>query len=485
MRFLRRSLTGVFLLSLTAGLLVLAAVMVFDAIEAARSDAPADRDTQERVFAARLVAVAPETVAPVLTTYGEIRSRRTLELRAGTGGTVVELAPEVEEGGFVERGQLVARIDPADAQAAVDLARADLAEAEAERREAARALELSREDLAAAEAQAALRNRALERQRDLGERGVGTAATTETAELAAAAADQAVVARRQALAEAEARIARSATGLDRRRIALAEAGRTLDETEIRAEFSGVLADVAVVEGGLVTQNERLARLIDPDALEVAFRVSTPQYARLLGPDGALVGGPVMASLDVLGVAITGRGTITRESGIVGAGQTGRLIYARLDEAPGFRPGDFVTVAVEEPPLGGVARLPAAAVSGAGTVLALGPEDRLEEAPVEVLRRQGDDVLVAAGALAGREVVAERTPLLGAGIKVRPAREGAASAGETAEMLELSAERRARLVAFVEGSAGMPDAAKARVLAQLREPRVPARVVARIEQRMGG
>ena len=53
------------------------------------------------------------------------------------------------------------------------------------------------------------------------------------------------------------------------------------------------------------------------------------------------------------------------------------------------------------------------------------------------------------------------------------------------MLALSDERRARLVAFVEGNTRMPEDAKARVLARLAEPLVPARMVARIEDRMGG
>ena len=53
------------------------------------------------------------------------------------------------------------------------------------------------------------------------------------------------------------------------------------------------------------------------------------------------------------------------------------------------------------------------------------------------------------------------------------------------MLELTEERRAKLVAFIEGNTGMPAEAKARVLGQLQEPMVPAQVVERIEARMGG
>jgi hypothetical protein len=82
---------------------------------------------------------------------------------------------------------------------------------------------------------------------------------------------------------------------------------------------------------------------------------------------------------------------------------------------------------------------------------------------------------------------QRTPLLGAGIKVRPLRAAAASEvpRRQAEMLELTDDRRARLMAFVEGANEMPDGDKERILAQLSQDRVPARVVQRIEARMGG
>ena len=82
------------------------------------------------------------------------------------------------------------------------------------------------------------------------------------------------MARRQALALAEARIDQAATRLTRAGIALAEAERNLADTTLEAPFDGTLSDTAVVEGGLIAANERLADLIDPDDLEVSFRVST-------------------------------------------------------------------------------------------------------------------------------------------------------------------------------------------------------------------
>ena len=488
MRFLRRSLVGLFLLAVTAGLMAYAGSLVWGALQARWSDEPGERPSRERVFAANVVTVVPETIRPVLSTFGEVRSRRTLELRASAAGEVIWLSPDFEEGGAVETGDLLVRIDPADAQSALDTARADLAEAEADLRDAERALALAADDILAAEDQSRLRANALTRQQDLLDRGVGSTAAVETAELALSSARQALLSRRQAEASAEARVDQIRTALDRRRIALAEAERRLADTEIEAEFTGVLSDVSVVEGGLVSAGENLARLIDPDALEVAFRVSTPQYTRLLTETGRLVGADVTVSIDILGVNLEATGVISRESAAVGEGQTGRLLFARLGDAPGFRPGDFVSVRIQEPPLERVVRLPAAAVDAGGTVLVLGDEDRLEEAPVDVLRREGDDVIVRARGLAGREVVAERTPLLGAGIRVRPIRrnaDGAIQPEPEPEMLSLDPDRRARLVAFVEANQFMPEEAKARVLAQLQEDMVPARVVERIESRMGG
>lgn len=482
MRFLRQTMIGLFLAAAAVGLLALALSMIGGAIQERMADSPGAPPPRERVFAVNLVDAQAQTVTPTLESFGEIQSRRFLELRAADGGRVIDLDPAFEDGGSVTEGQVLVRIDPADAQSAVDRARADLADAEAEERDAARGLTLARDELAAAEDQAVLRERAFQRQRDLAERGVGTAIQTETAELAASSARQSVLSRRQAVAQAEARVDQAKTRLSRAEIALAEARRRLDDTTLAAPFDGTLSDTSVVVGRLVAPNERLADLIDPDDLEVSFRVSTAQYARLLDAGGKLIRGDVTVTLDVAGVDLEAKGKITRASAAAGEGATGRLIFATLSDVAGFKPGDFVTVRVREPDLEDVIRLPASAVNAEGEVLLLGVENRLEAAQVEILRRQGDDVLVR-GPILGRRVVSERSPLLGAGISVKPIERGA-QPPEAPEMLELTEERRARLVAFVEGNKRMPKEAKARVLAKLQEPKVPAQMVARLESRMG-
>ena len=486
MRFLSRSLMGLFLLALTLGLLALGAVSVFKALETRNAGSGRVPESRERVFAANVMAVEFTTLSPVLTAYGEVSSTRELELRAASAGTIIALAPDFEDGAQVQEGDLLVKLDPAEAQAARDSAEASVAESHAALAQAERALEIAREDVVAAQRQADLRAKALERQRSLSERGVGAAATLETSEFAASAADQAVLNRRSALSTAQAQLDSARTALKRSEIALSEAERKLGDTEIRAEFSGRLADVSAVQGGLVSNNEMLGKLIDPNALEVSFRVSTGQFARLTDAQGNLRPLPVTVLLDSAAGAIEAEGTLSRVSAAVEEGVTGRLLFATIAQgARVLRPGDFVTVRLVEPALRNVAEIPAAAVDAQGRVLVLGANDRLEEAPVSVLRRQGDDVIIRADFAPGAEIVTERTPLLGRGIKLRPLRPGQADAPVPADTVKLDAARRAKLLAFVQDNTAMSEQAKQRFLAELRQEEVPRATVEKLESRIGG
>ena len=280
--------------------------------------------------------------------------------------------------------------------------------------------------------------------------------------------------------------------MERQRISVANAERDLADTQITTALTGVLSEVTIVEGGLVTANERVAEVIDPNDLEVAFRLSTAQYARLIDRRGQIRPVPITLSLDVEGLDLQTTGLLVRVGAAVAAGQTGRQVFAKIDNAAGFRPGDFVTVGVEEPELQNVALLPATALGTNGSLFAVTEDERLEELPASLLRRQGDFVIVSADGIDGRSIVSERTPLLGAGVKVRVLNApngdpgGAGRTAQTnADLITLTDERRARLIAFVEGNRRMPAQAKERVLGQLAKPEVPVQVVERIESRMGG
>ena len=577
MRFFSRSLIGLFMIALTLGLLTLGGNTIYTAFQDRWSKEVKKRPARERVFSTDVMIAKLTDIEPTINSFGEIRSNRTLELRAPSGGNVIMLSGSFEEGGIVKKGELLLKIDPADAQSAVDVARADLAEAEVQLTDARGSLQLAKDELSvdvakanlvesevqlaeavgslelaegeviSAQEQLDLKERAYNRQKNLRKRGVVTDSSLEAAELSVSSAKQVLLSRQQAVKKAKLQLEQSGNVVNRRRLNLTDAGlsqreaiqkaklkleqsgntinrrklnltdaqlsrresiqkaklkleqsgnvvsrmklnladaeRLLSDTELYAEFDGRLAEVNVTSGGLVNNNERLAKLIDPNDLEVSFRLSTAQYNFLSEENKLSIGRPVEVALDIMGTDLKVSGTLTRESASVVEGASGRLLFAKLNKPLGLRPGDFVSVSVKEPVLKDVFVMPASAISGNDTILLVNAEDRLEEMKVELLRRQGENIIIRSDALDGKEIVSKATQLLGKGIKIKPIR--AKAAGEEVfsgpEMIELDEERRARLIAAVTANAYIPKNVKKKILKALSKKKVRADMVERLEK----
>ena len=496
MRFLVRGIVGLLLLALTLGFVAIGAFRLMDARDGEDSGRPGS--AQERSFVVNVATLERVTAEPVITAYGEIRSWRTLELRAATAGRVVDLSDSFRDGAAVTADTLLFAIDPAEAQAGLADAEVALLDAQAEVVEAREALIVAEAELAAAETQRTLRGQALARQRDLEQREFAAAVTVEEAELALANAEQTVANRMLAQVSARNRIDRANRTIERAAITRDEAARVLAETRVVAEFDGLLSEVDAAIGRRVSANDRLGTLIDLTALEVAFRVSNTQFARLL-ENGNLRAAPVMASLRLDGTAKEVGGHIERVGATVESGDTGRIAYARLDTSPDtiLRPGDFVTVTIAEPPLDDVAVIPATAADSDGRLLIVNADDRLEEVATTILRRQGD-MLIVGSAPFGARYVTERTPQLGPGIKVRPVDGTEPADGSTAALpspagfsaaggdrITLDEEERRSLIEIVEADSRMPEDRRERLRTLLSQPEVPRGLVERLRLRGAG
>jgi RND family efflux transporter MFP subunit len=299
----------------------------------------------------------------------------------------------------------------------------------------------------------------------------------------------------EAIQKAKLKLEQSRNLINRRKLNLANAERLLADTELYASFDGRLSNVNVTLGGLLNKNERLASLVDPDNLEVSFRVSTSQYKHVIDKGGNLIESPVEVALDVMGDNLKVSGRLIRESASVNEGTSGRLLFAKLTRSTGLRPGDFVSVSVNEPVLKDVIILPASALTSNEEVLVLGDKDRLEELPVNILRRQGDTVIIRASGLEGKEVVAKSTQFLGKGIKIKPLRGQIESKvkvnaelkekSEESDLIELDEGRRARLISAIEANTRIPEGQKKKMLDSLGKKKVSLDLVQRIESRMGG
>ncbi len=479
MRFITRSLMGLMLMMLTLALLALAGNSIVSAFKNKSSSGFGNREARERVFTVEVVKIALGTQFPEIQTFGEVVSGRTLELRAAATGELVQMSDSFREGGLVKQGEILFQTDPANAQSRLLISENELAEAEADLADARRNLTLAKDEITAAENQLSLRKKAMERQDRLRQRGVGTNAAMEIAELATSNAEQALLSKRLSLANALAKIARAETLLGRRQINVDEASRLLADTTVKAEFDGVLSDISVVLGRLVSANEKLGSLIDPTALEIAFRVSNDEFRALAG--GGLQQAEVRVSL---GTDASFSGQIDRVSAAVAQGKTGRELFARVQNAAtlNIQPGDFVSVVVREPALENVAKIPAISASTSGEVLIVGDENRLENATVEILRKSGNDLIVRADDIEGRQLVLARAPQLGEGIRVNPRSPGG-PAIEAKKMVKLDAGRRDKILTALKANKRLPEAVRDRLINQFEKDEVPADALERVESRM--
>lgn len=429
MRFIRASLTGTVVSVLGLAVLVWGVWSLSLALEAAGTVGPRVSVGERAVAVATAVIVHGEDF-PQISTFGRVVSTRGITLASEPGGRAVHVAEAARAGMAVARGSTLLEVDALPQQSSLDRARALLAEAQADHRAASQAVDLAVAELETARAEHALRQTIEERQASLARRGVVPPSALDEAALAVLASGKALTLRTHGLRAAEIALPRAALAVDRARLAVEDAERALAQTVLRAPFDGVLVRFDAAEGDLLKPGEPFGRLIDPTALEVVFSVTEAQFDRLLGASGLPAGRRAWVLPDA-GRSAPWRdedesvpprrlpATVVRAGAVVPEGRTGRELVARLDDPrPSLRPGDFVGIEIDEPVLHGVARVPGSAVTEDGRMLLVGPEDRLVEHRVRILRRDGDG-LVIDGVGDGARYVLTRRRHLGTGVLVAP------------------------------------------------------------------
>ena len=196
-------------------------------------------------------AEAPAPRGSMLDASGYVVARRQATVSSKITGKVVEAT--VEEGQRVEAGEVVARLDDANARAQVALASAQLEQAAASRRAASVDVENA--------------TSIFERNESLYSGGTISAQAFDTAKASYDAARAAVDVATQAVKVAEAN--------------LALARRNLEDTIVRAPFAGVVTVKAAQEGEMVSPvsggggftRTGIGTIVDMDSLEVEVDVS--------------------------------------------------------------------------------------------------------------------------------------------------------------------------------------------------------------------
>ncbi|RMG99645.1 MAG: efflux RND transporter periplasmic adaptor subunit [Deltaproteobacteria bacterium] len=376
----RRSQLVVSVLVLLAG--VAAAVgLVMARPQAAQTEPP------ERAVPVRVIEAHRGPSAVVLDLSGTVEPSRRADLQAEVSGRVVELAPELEPGVRVRKGDLLVRMDDARYRAAVAARRAQLAQAMVQVRE-----EKTQRRIAEQEWKGV----------DLDE-------------------DAAAIALREPHLES------ARAGVASARAQLEAARRDLAATRITAPFDAVVLEKRVEIGEVVGPGVPILSLAGTEAAWVRLFLAADDLRWIRLPRD---GEPGAAVRVVQPDGTERRGEVVHVLGSVERRGRQAQILVRVDRpfdppegaSDGAMPlldGTFVRAFVEGRRLDGVVELPARAVVEGDAVWVVGEGDRLVRKRVKIAFRARNRVLVAEGLEDGDRVVTTPLPTASEGMLVAP------------------------------------------------------------------
>lgn len=351
----------------------------------------------------RVVRVNPAPAQLRVQAQGTVEPRTEGDLVAESAGRIVWESPQLEDGAFFHKGEVLARLEPADYENAAERARASVERADS---------------------QLALAKVTLRRRRSLRSAGASSKAAFDEAHSNAR------------IAEANLRDARAV---------LRQALLDLQRTKIRAPFEGRVRAKHLDVGQYVGPGAKLARVYAVDYAEIRLPIPSEDLAFLdLGwsysegrPTASQTSGKgvppvphgpkVELSGDFAGRHHTWSGRIVRTDGaldphtrMLNAVARVAAPYARGDDPtrPPLSVGLFVTAQIEGRVFEGVYELPRSALRGRDELAVVDAESRIFTRHVEVLRAEGDTAWVSAGLAPGERVCITPVDVLVEGMPVR-------------------------------------------------------------------
>jgi len=335
-------------------------------------------EEKEKVDKTPIVAVESISVAPMtleVNSYGMVKPKYETELVAQVNGEIVELSDVFVRGGFVKAGQLLARIDPSDYQAALIDAQATMATARA-------ALET---ELA---------------QGKVAEREWKLITNTSPTELSL---------RKPQLAQELARVKAAQASVLR-------AERNLERTEIRAPYNAMIDSRNIGLGSFVGVGSKIGHVLGTATAEIRLPVADNQLAFLVKTESTKQG--VNAPVNLIGT-YAGRDTqwqaiIARSEGVIDSKSRMSYLVAEINDpyllnssnnssdVP-LRFGSYVNAKIMGYDISQATLVPRYLVVN-GKVAILDNESKLHYAAIDIVRQQGSHVIVTNGLQDGDQLI---------------------------------------------------------------------------------
>ena len=330
------------------------------------------------------------SAAPMQQAFGTVSAARSADLHFAIDGEVESVDPIMRNGALVRKGQVLAKLDTELLTLSVnDIAVQLLAEN-------ANQIEL--------QTQLTLRQRQYDRVNQMTAASVASEKRLDDAQLALSIAKNSLL--------------QSNSRIEQLKIAKKRAERNLKDAVLNAPFDGVLADVVIGRGQVLSSNTALGRMTDLNSLEVSFIVPAETYAisnQLIGQEVSITW--TAGGRDVISV----KGQIDRTEGNVNANEGGGRVYANLPqstagEMPPIPAGAFVEITYPTLMLDDVVILPEAAIFNRDNVFVI-IDDRADRRQINILSKSKGQVYVRGDLQNGDQIVSTRIPGLAQGTLV--------------------------------------------------------------------
>jgi RND family efflux transporter MFP subunit len=272
----------------TVGLLLLvAAIMIFDHMLRTRQGAAGNPNPQVARHVEAILARSV-SVPKRYTGYGTARAMLAANIAAEVSANVMYKPEQIEEGAYVDQGDLIVKLDDTDFIQAQNRALANIEALAAELRSLQVEEERLSEQYRLAQQATALAQAELEKLREAGRAGGTTALEIDRTERELTRIQREEQALRQQLDLLPTRRSRleAQQGAEQSQVALAE--KNIDRTRITAPFPGYIQHVNVDVGEHVAPGTRVARLVDLSRIEIPLSVPVSAAEVVRAGDAALV-----------------------------------------------------------------------------------------------------------------------------------------------------------------------------------------------------
>ena len=347
--------------------ILIAGILIFVLFSSMKKPPEEKKDVDNTpIVAVENISLAPMTLH--VDSYGVVKPKYETELVAQVSGQIVELSETFVRGGFVKKGQLLARIDPNDYEAALIDAEATMASAQA----------------------------SLEK-----ERAQGQVAEQEWKRITNAAPTELSL-RKPQLAQEIAQVKSAQASILR-------AKRNLERTEIRAPYDAMIDSRNIGLGSFVGMGSMVGKLLGTANAEVRLPVADNQLEFLVAQGKG-------ARVNLVGT-FAGRETIwsakiARSEGVIDSKSRMSYLVAEISDpyalteknnTTPIRFGSYVKANIHGIEIAQATSVPRYLVQNSRVAL-LDNESKLHYSEVTIVRQDGQNVIISAGVFDGDQLI---------------------------------------------------------------------------------